>query len=69
MQTGPKFMSRLRLPYWWATLACGAILGALIWVASEPLTGHREPWDADHAYFLLIGPSLVASGRITRGVV
>lgn len=53
MQTGPRVLSIFSSPYWWAALACGASLGALIWVASERLTGHREPWDANHAYFLL----------------
>ena len=37
------------------------LLGSLIWFLSAPLTGHREPWDADLPFYHC---ALVAAGFI-----
>lgn len=37
------------------------LLGSLIWFLSAPLTGHREPWDADPPFYHC---ALVAAGFI-----
>ena len=36
-------------------------LGALIWLASPSMTGHREPWDANSPYYVI---SLTAAGLV-----
>jgi hypothetical protein len=36
-------------------------LGALVWLLSEPITGHREPWDAHSPYYRC---ALLAAGFI-----
>ena len=41
--------------------AIAAALGALIWIASPMITGHREPWDAHGPYYVL---SLLTAGAI-----
>jgi hypothetical protein len=37
------------------------LLGALIWLFSTPLTGHREPWDGNSSIYYC---ALVAAGFI-----
>ena len=45
----------------WLTLSVSAVAGALVWVLSPWLVGHREPWDADGHFYPL---ALVVAGSI-----
>jgi len=46
----------------------GVAFGALTWMASPPLTGFREPWDAPSRYYVvcLIGSGIVLGALAPR---
>lgn len=51
-----------RGPSVWLAWGAGLFMGYLIWAFSEPVTGRREPWDADSpAYY---AGALFAAGFI-----
>ena len=50
--------TRLRIS---ALFGLSVLLGALIWILSPMLTGHREPWDANSTFYPF---ALIAAGFI-----
>jgi hypothetical protein len=60
MASPSRFVDKRIFPHL-ATLLFGILLGILIWFLSHPLTGRREPWDADQPYFLV---SLTIAGAV-----
>lgn len=44
------------------SVVVGGLCGYLVWLASESVTGHPEPWDANGPYYFV---SLVAAGFLS----